>query len=127
MSILRSLSSSRGLRAFAGDMSVSAAHAIECNRFAATSGWFRFWSEIELDRFPSITALRLQAKAGGRLVTAMHHAVLASAVARNTIDNAVFFPLHSLQQFGVTRVMRVGHQIARAFPATNVPRRDRPG
>src|SRR2546421_6618473 len=90
-----------------GSVSFPAAHAIECNRFAATSGWFRFWSEIELDRFPSIAALRLQAEAGGRLVTAVDHAILTTRIARHTIDNAVLIPFYFFEQFRIARVMRV--------------------
>src|SRR5260370_428122 len=126
MSILRRL---RGVdfRVLAGLVAVSTAHAVESERFAAASGRFRFWSEIKLDRLPSVAALRLQTEARRRFISAVHHAILATRIARHTIDYAVLLPLHLLQQFGVARIVRVGHQIARAFPTANVPGRNRPG
>src|SRR5437870_4766344 len=107
-------------------MAVSATHAVESENFAAFASRFRFRPEIELDGLPSVAALGLQTEARGRFVTTMHHAVFAPTVARDSIDDTVFVPLHFLEQLGVARVMPIRHEVAGAFPSANVPRRDRP-
>src|SRR5207244_6337848 len=89
-------------------VTVSATHTIESDSFTATSRRFRFRSEIKLDRLPSIAALRLQTEAGRRFIPAVHHAILATRVARHAVNHAVFLPLHFLQQFGLARIVRVG-------------------
>src|SRR5207253_6222629 len=83
--------------------------------------------EIELDVFPGVAALRLEPESGGRLVTAMDHAIFAATVACDAVDHAVSLPLRFLQQLGVARVVAVRHQVARAFPAPNVARGNSPG
>src|SRR5947208_12785414 len=108
-------------------MTVSAADAVEHDDFAAVAFCLRSRSEIELDVFPGIAALRLQAQGSGRLVSTMDHAIFAAAVPRDAVHDPIFLPLHFLEQFRVARVMRVSHQITRAFPAANVARRDGPG
>ena len=72
-----------------GQVSVSGAHAIEGEHLAATASRFRFRAEIEFDRFPRVSALRLQSQRRCRLVAAMHHAIFASAVARHAVDDAI--------------------------------------
>jgi BirA family biotin operon repressor/biotin-[acetyl-CoA-carboxylase] ligase len=52
---------------------------------------------------------------------------LTAAAERHAVDHAVIVPLHFLEQLGVAGVMRVSHQIARAFPAANVAGRNCPG
>src|SRR5205823_2941631 len=104
---LRSLG--RFLSVFPGEMSVPNRDAIEGNGLAAASSRFRFWSEIKFNRLPGIAPLRLQPEARGRLVAAVDHAILATRIARDTIDDSVFFPLHFFEQLGIARVMRVGH------------------
>src|ERR1700738_2561531 len=107
MSILRSLS--LFLSVFSGEMSVPDRDAIEGNGLAAASGRFRFRSEIEFNVLPSVATLGLQTETRRRLVSTMHHAILTAGIARFAINHAVFFPLHLIQQFGVARIMRVGH------------------
>src|SRR6266545_2364035 len=75
--------------AFPGQVSVTRAHAIEGENFAATARRLRFRAEIELDRFPRVSSLCLQPQRRSRLVTAMHHAVLTSAIARDSVDDAI--------------------------------------
>src|SRR5437660_10859095 len=80
------------------DMPVAAAHAVKHNRLAAPTGRLRFRPEIELDRLPRIATLCLEAEAGGWLVTAMHHAILATAVTRNAAHHAIPVSLRFLNQ-----------------------------
>src|SRR4030095_15113116 len=108
-------------------MSVPGTHAVICENFAATAGRFRFRPKIELDRFPSVAALRLQTQSCSWLITAMHHAVFTTTVARHAIDDAVSVPLCLFEQFRVSRIVRVGHEIAGTFPATNVSGGNSPG
>src|SRR5437016_6054796 len=106
-SILRCL---RGqLRASARCVPVSATDAVEHESFAPVSGRSRSYPEIEFDVFPCVAPLRLQPKRGGRLIAAMHHAVFATVVASDAVDDTIFVPLRFLQQFRVARVMTVGH------------------
>src|SRR2546425_7744897 len=107
-------------------MTVSGADAVKHDDFAAVALRFRSRTEIKFDVLPSVTALRLQAESRGRFVAAMDHAVFAAAVAGDPVYHAVAVPLYLLQQLGVAGVMRVRHQIARAFPTANVARRDSP-
>src|SRR5207249_1952302 len=116
----------RFLSVFTGEMSVPDRDAIEGNGLAAASSRFRFRSEIKLYRLPGIAGLRLQTETRGRLITAVHHAIFATRIARHAVNHSVFLPLHLLQQFGVARIMGVGHQIARAFPTANVSGWNRP-
>src|SRR5207244_11630916 len=104
-----------GFGILTGFVTVSASYTLESDSFTATSRRFWFRSEIKLDRLPSIAALRLQTEAGRRFIPAVHHAILATRVARHAVNHAVFLPLHFLQQFGLARIVRVGHQITRAF------------
>src|SRR5258708_7044180 len=125
LSILRRLRG-LGFGVLTGFVTVSTTHAVESESFAAPPCRFWFRSEIKLDRLPGIAAFRLQTQAGRRFIPAVHHAILATRIARHAVNHAVFLPLHLLQQFGVARIMRVGHQIARAFPTANVSGRNRP-
>src|SRR5438132_272539 len=96
MSILRRLRGF-GFGVLAGFVAVSATHAVERDRFTATSGRFRFRSEIKLDCFPSVAALRLQTETGRRFVAAMHHAIFTTRIARYAVNHAVLLPLDLLQ------------------------------
>src|SRR2546430_4373659 len=108
-------------------MPVSATDTVEREDLATTASRFRFGPEIKLDVLPGIAALRLQAERRGWLVAAMHHAIFAAMIAGHTVDDAVLVPLHVLEHLGVARVVRVGHQIAGAFPTADIPGRNRPG
>src|SRR5438477_9476054 len=115
-------------------MTITRGNAVIYQHFVATPGWFGPSTEIEFDRFPSIARLSLQAEAGSRLVTAMRHAILASRIAGNPIDDSILLPIDIGQQFGVGTEMagaigahRVGHEIARCFPAPHVASRNGPG
>src|SRR5439155_11584075 len=128
MSILRGVRCSAVLLSgFPREMPVAAADAVKHNCFAASAGGLWLPPEIKLNRLPSIATLRLQAKAGGRLVTAVHHAILATAVACDALHDAVSVPFRFLEQFRVARVMPVGHEIAGPFPPANISRWNRPG
>src|SRR3954464_5636731 len=113
---LRSLG--RDFRAFPGQMPVARSHAVIDSDFAPATG--RFWSsaEVELHRLPRIARFRLEAETGGRLVTAMCHAVLAARIFGHAINHAVLAPVHLGEELGVAAEMtgavspgRVGHEI----------------
>src|SRR6266540_2363475 len=128
MSILRGVRCSAvRLSRLPREMPVAAADAVKHNRFAPPAGRLRFRPEIEPNRLPSIATLRLETKAGSGLVAAMHHAILATAVARDPVHHAISVPLGFLEQFRVARVMPVGHEVAGPFPSANVSGRNRPG
>src|SRR4030095_6958216 len=105
-------------------MSVSRTDTVERRNFIAAAGRFRFCAEVKLHGFPSIASLRLQTEARRWLITAMDHAILAATVFRDAILDSVFLPLHLFEQFRVARIVSIGHQITRAFPAANIARRD---
>src|SRR5881397_3555261 len=94
MSILRGVRCSAvRLSGLPRNMPVAAAHAVKHNRLAAPPGRLRFRPKIEPNRLPSIAALRLEPEAGSWLVAAVHHAILATAVACDAIHNAISVPL----------------------------------
>src|SRR6266571_4921332 len=95
LSILRRLRG-LGFGVLTGFVTVSTTHAVESESFAATAGRFRFRSEIKFDRLPSIAVLRLQTEARRRFISAMHHAVFATRIARDAVNHAVFLPLDFL-------------------------------
>src|SRR2546421_7489062 len=107
-------------------MTISRTDAVECENFAAASSRLWLGTEIEFDGFPSVAAVGLQAQGRRWLIAAMNHAIFASAVARNPLDNSVAIPLGLLEQFGVSAIMPVGHQITGAFPTTYVSGWNRP-
>src|SRR5258705_7865218 len=108
-------------------MTISRADTVVGEHFIAASSRLRLRTEIELDRFPSVAALSLQAQRCSGLVAAMHHAILAPAIACDTIDDSVSIPVGLFQQLRVGREMAVGHQIAWSLPATDVSRGEFPG
>src|SRR6478672_3637100 len=108
-------------------MAVSRCDTVESNRFTAAPRRCRLGSEVKFDCFPSVAALGLQTKARRRLISAVHHAVLAAAVTRHTVDHSVIVPLHLLQHFCVAGIVSVGHEIAGAFPTADVPCWNSPG
>src|SRR5215467_5021852 len=110
----------------AGEMTISRADTVIGEHFIAASSRFRLRTEVEPDRFPSVAALSLQAQRRSRLIAAMHHAIFASAVARDPINNSVAIPVSLFQEFRVAREMAIGHQITRTLPAANVSRGNRP-
>src|SRR4029077_14560786 len=95
--------------------------------FTATSSSLWLRTEIELDRFPSVAALSLQAERCRGLVAAMHHAIFGPAIACDTVDDSVSVPVCQFQQLRITCEMAVGHQIARTLPAADVSRGNCPG
>src|SRR4030095_3615433 len=107
------IQSLRGLRcnfcAFPRQVPVTGAHAIEGEHFAATARGFRFRAEIELDRFPRVSSLRLQSQSRCRLVTAMHHAIFASAIASDPVYDSITLPFKFFEQLRIARVVPVGH------------------
>src|SRR5262249_4233256 len=108
-------------------MTISRADTVVGEHFTAASSRLRLRTEIELDCFPSVAALSLQAQRCSGLVAAMHHAIFAPAVARDSIDDSVAVPVGLFQQLRVTRKMAVGHQIAGSLPATDVSCGNCPG
>src|SRR6266581_5654209 len=112
-----------------GKMALADADAVE--------GAFRYFftdrigpglrAEVVFEILPVVAALVIGAERAAGIVAAMDHAVLAAWIARNTVDDAVFFPLHFREHLLVAVVMAVGHQVARRFPAFDVVCRNRPG
>src|SRR5260370_24741878 len=98
LSILRRLRG-LGFGVLTGFVTVSTTHAVESESFAAPPCRFWFRSEIELDRLPGIAAFRLQTQARRLFIPALHHAILATRIARHAFNNAVFIPIHLLQHF----------------------------
>src|SRR3954451_16259020 len=108
-------------------MTVARRYTVIDPEFAAAPG--RLWSrtEIESNRLPGIPRLGLQAKTGGRVITAVGHAVFATRIASDSIHHPVFIPIYILEQLGVAVEMAgavgtdgVGHEIAGRFPASHV-------
>src|SRR5438105_13517918 len=109
MSILRGVRCSAVLLSgFPREMPVAAADAVKHNCFAASAGGLWLPPEIRLNRFPSVATLRRQATAGGRFVTGVHAAILATAVARHALPDDVSGPFRFLAQFRVVRVTPAG-------------------
>src|SRR6476659_9304527 len=98
-------------------MTISRADTVVGEHFIAASSRLRLRTEIELDRFPSIAALSLQAERRSGLVAAMHHAIFAPAVAGDPIDDSVSVPVRLFEQLRVGGGMAIGPQIARPLPA----------
>src|SRR5437870_5500491 len=101
-------------------MSVTGSHSVKSENFAATPGRLRLRTEIESNCFPRVPALRLQPQGCRRFITAVHHAILAAAITRHSVHDAVPLPLGFLQQFRIARVMRIGHEVAWTFPTSNI-------
>src|SRR5205085_1827877 len=66
------------------------------------------------------------AERGAGIVAAMYHAVFATWIASNAVDHAIFVPLHFVEQFLITGVMSVSHQVARPLPTPDVVSRNCP-
>src|SRR5271168_50865 len=84
-------------------------------------------AEIEGDVFPGVAGLCLEAKTGGGLVAAMHHAILAADILGDAIDDAVVVPFDLIEKFFVGGVVAISHEVAWAFPAADVAGGDGPG
>src|SRR5690349_9205317 len=124
-SILRCLG--RNLGALAREMTVTRGNTVICQHFVTASGWLGTRTEIELYRLPGIAGLSLQPKARRGLIPAMGHAVFATRIACDTVNHAIFLPIHIGEQFGVAIEVastigadRVGHEIAWRFPAPHI-------
>src|SRR5580704_10840463 len=61
--------------------------------------------KLPLQHFPGVTQLLVSAKNSGRLVTRLHHAILAARVA----STSIILPRCLLNKLGKCGVMRVGH------------------
>src|SRR5688572_11401473 len=87
-------------------MTVPGSHPIiRCN-LVSTAGWLWLGAKVKPHVFPGIAALGVEAETGGRLVAAMDHAIFATAVFRDAVDDAVLVPFHFLEQLGVARIVR---------------------
>src|ERR1700730_1480539 len=108
-------------------MAVARGNTVVHRDFASPASRFGLRAKIKADILPCVAALRVPAKARSWLVSAMDHAVFATAVFDDTIYHAVLLPLHFLQQLRVARIARACHEIAGAFPAADVTRWNCPG
>src|SRR5215475_5912760 len=86
------------LGALAGEVTISRADTVVGEHFTAAPSRFRLRTEIELDRFPRVASLSLQAKRCSGLIAAMHHAIFAAAVAGDAINDPVAIPVSLFQQ-----------------------------
>src|SRR5258708_25951190 len=89
------------LSALPSEGAISRADTVVGEHFTAASSRLRLRTKIELDRFPSVAALSLQAQRCSGLVAAMHHAIFAPTVARDPIDDSVPIPVGLFQQLRV--------------------------
>src|SRR5439155_6224538 len=72
--------------------------------------------QLPQQHFQAITEFAVDAERGGRLVAAMDHAMLAARV----LAIAIFVPRCVVHQTAEGRMVLIGDQIARSFPATDV-------
>lgn len=85
----------------------------------------RLGAEVVFHVDPGVAGLVAQRAA--RIVAAVDHAVFAARIARDAVHHPVFLPLHGPEHLAVGRIVAVGHQVARRFPALDVVGRDGPG
>src|SRR5882724_883321 len=107
-------------------MTAAAGHAVVgVDEFALARG-LGPRSEIKFDVFPGVAAPRIDGGAQRRtwLVAAVHHAIFATAVLGDSIDDPVFVPFDLLEHLLVRAVVSVRHQVAWALPAGDITRRD---
>src|SRR5438309_11345937 len=83
------------------EMTISRTDTVVGEHFTSASSRLRLRTEVELDCFPSVAALSLQAQRCSGLVAAMHHAIFAPSVARDPIDDSVPIPVCLFQQLCV--------------------------
>src|SRR5271163_853565 len=72
---------------------------------------------------PGVAEFLVAAKNCGRLVARMHHAIFAAWI----LAASVFGPVRVREKFLEVRMVRVGHHVARTFPASRVVGRRGPG
>src|SRR5712691_6368344 len=89
------------LRLLAGEMPVAGSDAVINGNLVALAGWFWSRAKIKLHRFPSVAAVRLEAKAGRWFVATMRHAIFAARIFRDAFDDAILVPVHALQHLDV--------------------------
>src|ERR1700722_8175072 len=82
-----------------------------------------FSGESPGEHLPSIAELLVSTQNGGGFVAGVDHAILATGIAAA----AVLFPRSVIDEFLEGRMMRISHQITRAFPAARVVSRVAPG
>ena len=68
------------------------------------------------EHLPGVAEFLVAAENGGSFVAGVNHAILAARIA----PAAVLLPRSLFDEFLERLVVRVGHQVARAFPATRV-------
>ena len=108
-------------------VTISGGNAVERINGCAFRARRGSWGKVESDILPGVAAFGAATERGGGFVAAVHHAVFATLVARDAVDDAVFLPFGLLEQFAIARIVPVGHQVARGFPAADIAGRDRPG
>src|SRR5438874_1930004 len=85
------------LSALAGEMTISRADTVVGEHFTAASSRPRLSAEIELDSFPSVAALSLQAQRCSGLIAAMHHAIFTPPITRDSINDSIAIPVRLFQ------------------------------
>ena len=88
---------------------------------------FRTSPEVIFEILPIVATVGAGAERGAGIVAAVDHAILTARVAGHAINDAVFCPIHLCEHFLVMPVVAVGHEVARRFPAFDVPGRNGPG
>src|SRR5689334_10352878 len=101
--------------------------AVEGVYFSALVIRFGFGPKVIFEIFPVIAALIVRAEGAAGIVATVHHAVFATRIAGDSVDNAVFVPVHFFEHLTVTSIMAIGHHVAGRFPAFDIAGRNCPG
>src|SRR6266446_3446285 len=80
-----------------GEMAFANRESVEGLNVAAFIVGFRFGSEIVFEILPVIAAFEVGAQGAAGIITAMHHAIFATRIARHAINHAVFVPIYLIQ------------------------------
>src|SRR6202011_3497907 len=89
--------------------------------------WPGTWDKVKPNVLQGITGSSLQTDGCRGFVTALNHAILASRIPRDTIDDTVLAPIDLLLQLLESPIMPVRHEITGSFPAFDIPSWYRPG
>src|SRR5258708_544600 len=90
-------------------MSFSDGKSVECIHLAALMVRLRPGPEVVFDILPVIAALVIRAERTARIVPAMNHAILATRITSNTIDDAIFIPIYFRKHLLIAGIMAIRH------------------
>src|SRR5205823_1701743 len=110
-----------------GQMAFANREAVERVDFLPAFITRRLGPEIVFEILPVVAALKVGAEGAAGVVAAVDHAVFATRIAGDAVDDAVFAPVHFLEHFVVAGIMTVGHEVTGRLPAADVARGNGPG